>query len=127
VLFVATAAVYAWNSTLLLDHGHDFAAVAMFGFIFATVWLNAATFHRADRAVAPRSIWRNRYTVVGVLMVLAVVANVVAHVVGFRWWVLTLETSLIVLFAWFWIAQTIELWNQGLRGRPAGQPEASTR
>jgi hypothetical protein len=127
VLFLASTAVYAWDRTLLLDHGHDVAAIAMFGFIFGNVWLNAAAVHRAHNAVAPRSIWRNRYTVVGTLMVVAVVANVVAHLAGFRWWVLTLETSMIVLFAWFWVAQTIELWNQGLRGGSVLQPDPKAR
>ena len=72
-------------------------------------------------------IWRNRYTVVGTLMVVAVVANAAAHLAGFRWWVLTLETSMIVLFAWFWVAQTIELWNQGLRGRAVRRPDPNAR
>ena len=127
VLFLAGTAVYVRDRTLLLTHGHDIAAVAMFGFIFVNVWLNAAALHRANNAVAERSILRNRYTVVGTLMVVAVVANVVSHLAGFRWWVLTLETSMIVLFAWFWVAQTIELWNQGLRGRPVRQAEMATR
>jgi hypothetical protein len=118
VLYLASTAVYFWDRTLLLTHGHDVAAIAMFGFIFINVWLNAAALHRAHNAAATRSIWRNRYTVVGILMAVAVVANVVAHLAGFDWWVLTLETSMIILFAWFWIAQTIELWDQGLRGRP---------
>jgi len=116
VLFLAATAVYFWDRSLLLDHGHDIAAVAMFGFIFINVWVNAAALHRAHNATAARSIWRNRYTVVGVLMAVAVVVDVVARLAGFRWWVLTLETSMILLFAWFWIAQTIELWDQGLRG-----------
>lgn len=123
VLFLAATAVYSWDRTLLLDHGHDIAAVAMFAFIFINVWLNAAALHQAHNAT--RSIWRNRYTVVGVLMVVAVIGNVGAHFAGFRWWVLTLETSMIVLFAWFWIAQTIELWNQGLRGRAIREPDAT--
>ena len=127
VLFLATTAVYAWDRTLLLDHGHDTAAVAMFGFIFGNVWLNAAALHEVKNVEAGRSIWRNRYTVVGALMVVAVVANVVSHLAGFRWWVLTLETSMIVLFAWFWVAQTIELWNQGLRGRPVHRSVMTAR
>ena len=119
MLYLASTAVYIWDRSLLLDHGHDIAAVVMFGCIFVNVWLNAAALHKADNAAATRSTWRNRYTVVGALMAVAVVANVVSRLAGFRWWVLTLETSLIVLFAWFWVAQTVELWDQGLRGRPS--------
>ena len=126
VLYLATIAVYLYDRKLLLDRGHDVAAVAMFGFIFLNVWVNAAALHRNHNATAPRSFWRNRYTVVGVLMAVAVVVNVVAHFAGFRWWVLTLETSMIVLFAWFWIAQTIELWNQGLRGGSSRQRAGTT-
>jgi small-conductance mechanosensitive channel len=127
VLFLATTAVYAWDRTFLLDHGHDIAAGAMFGFIFVNVWLNAAALHETNNARARRSLWRNRYTVVGTLMVVAVVANFVARLAGYRWWVLTLEASMIVLFAWFWVAQTIELWNQGLRGRPVRRPDVIAR
>ncbi|MGZ4644928.1 MAG: hypothetical protein ACXVYC_01325 [Blastococcus sp.] len=127
VLFLASAAVYAWDRTLLLRHGHDVAAVAMFGFIFVNVWLNAASLHQARNVADTRSNWRNRYTLVGTLMVVAVVANVVAWIVGFRWWVLTLETSMIVLFAWFWVAQTIELWDEGLRGSRVRQPAVTAR
>jgi hypothetical protein len=127
VLFLVTTAVYLWDRPLLLDRGHGVAAVAMFGFIFLNVWLNAAALHRANNAEARRSFWRNRYTVVGTVMAVAVVANVIAMLAGFRWWVLTLETSMIVLFAWFWIAQTIELWNQGLRRRPVERPELAVR
>ncbi len=126
VLYLASTVVYLRDRTLLLDHGHDVAAIAMFGFIFINVWLNAAALHRANNAVAARSIWRNRYTVVGILMVVAVIGNVLAALAGFRWSVLTLEASMIILFAWFWIAQTIELWNQGLRGRPVQQPGVAT-
>jgi hypothetical protein len=125
VLYLASTAVYVWDPTLLLDHGHDVAAIAMFGFIFVTVWLNAAALHEVNNAVATRSLWRNRYTVVGTLMAVSVVVNVVSALAGFRWWVLTLETSMIILFAWFWVAQTIELWDQGLRGRPVRQPAAT--
>ena len=127
VLFIVTTAVYLWDRPLLLDRGHGVAAVAMFGFIFLNVWVNAAALHRANNAEGRRPFWRNRYTVVGTLMTLAVVANVIAMLAGFRWWVLTLETSMIVLFAWFWIAQTIELWNQGLRRRPVERPELAVR
>ena len=125
VLFLASTAVYLWDRTLLLTRGHDIAAVAMFGFIFVNVWLNAAALHQANNARGARSIWRNRYTVVGSLMAVSVVANGVAALAGFRWWVLTLETSLIILFAWFWVAQTIELWNEGLRGRHVQRPVAT--
>jgi hypothetical protein len=126
VLYLASAAVYLRDRTLLLDHGHDVAAIAMFAFIFINVWVNAAALHQAHNVQATRSIWRNRYTVVGILMVVAVIANVVAALAGFRWSMLTLETSMIILFAWFWIAQTIELWNEGLRGRPGSAPHLAT-
>jgi hypothetical protein len=122
-LFLASTAVYIWDRGLLLDRGHDVAAVVMFGCIFVNVWLNAAALGKAD--TSGRSIWRNRYTVVGILMAVAAVANVGARLAGFRWWVLTLETSLIILFAWFWVAQTVELWNQGLRGRPGRQADVA--
>ena len=122
-LYLAGLAVYLGDRTWLLHHGHDVAATAMFVFIFANVCLNAVNLHRASRArrdEAP-SLWRNRYTVVAVLMGAGVIVNVAAWLAGFDYWQLTLEATLISLFAVFWLAQTVELWNQGLR-RTAPDP-----
>jgi hypothetical protein len=118
VLFVVTVLAFALARAQFLAYGHDVAAVAMFAFIYANVWLNAVNFHFADRG---RVV--NRYTVIGVLMTAAVVATVVLTVDHWPYAVLEIETSLIVLFALFWAMQTAELWNRGLR-RPFARTPA---
>ena len=125
-LIAFIAALIIWTVALViflaarhfyLDTAHYTAAVAMFMCIIGVVSLNAFAFGRkpGNRSYA------NRYSVVAVLMVASVVG-----MGGYRWafgWdhaVLWIEASLIALFATFWLMQTAELWESGLRFyRPA--------
>jgi hypothetical protein len=52
----------------------------------------------------------------------ALVVMFVAKLAGWQYWLLGLETSLAVAFAAFWLIQTHELWDQGVRRRPAASP-----
>jgi hypothetical protein len=118
VQFLATVPVFWLRRAWLTDHGHDIAAVAMFGCILGNVWLNAVNLHfSGPTGSGPRCRW-NRYTVIGGLMTLAVVVNLGLWAAGFHYWKLTVETSLISLFAVFWLLQTAELWDRGLRPPP---------
>jgi hypothetical protein len=103
----------------VFDHdAHYAAAVLMFGCIIAVVVINAAEFntHISGSAV------RNPYSPVAAGMGLAIVVIGGAGVLGWRHWTIAIETSLIVLFAVFWIVQTTELWHYGLR---VGTPRVS--
>ena len=113
-VYAVALVVFLAARTWFVDGGHVVAAVAMFGCIFLTVCLEAVDF-RSSRS-ARRG---NRYAWVAVLMAVAAVVHVVL-VVALTWrhWALSLETTLILLFALFWVLQTVELWNQGLRRRP---------
>ncbi len=102
-----------------LRRGHGAAAVPMFLAIVAVVWFNARDVQQSIRqgTLPPR---RNRYVAVyrmiavGMLVTLVatVVINIATRSTSLVFWV---EVVLILLFALFWVVQTVELWNQGLR------------
>ena len=104
VLFVAKDAWFDRNA-------HTGAATAMFVCIFAVVVVDAV-----DYRATPGSSARNRYAVVAGLMVLAAVVVGLARVLGkWHYAVFWIEALMIGLFAVFWVIQTFELWNDGLR------------
>jgi hypothetical protein len=116
-LYVGTVVVFVVARGWFDAHAHDVAAIAMFTFVFLNVCVNAV---HARGCGAPRL---NRYAVVAALMVIAVVVSVGLALAGNPYAILGLEASLIVLFAVFWVCQTAELWDQGLRRAPGRQEE----
>jgi hypothetical protein len=127
-VYIALWAFFATDREAFRDNGHGIAAVLMFVFIFANVCLNAVDLHRAQvkqGEFATRGSWSrvrgllfNRYGVIALLMAGAAAVNGILAWRGFDYWVLTMEVSLITLFATFWGFQTAELWRQGLREEP---------
>jgi branched-subunit amino acid ABC-type transport system permease component len=116
VLYLGTVLVFGLARNWFTAHGHDVAAIAMFTFIIANVWLNAINLHFTRKDATGSAPVVNPYTVIGVLMIAAVVVTTVLGLVAhWAYWKLALEASLIALFAVFWVLQTIELWDQGLR------------
>jgi len=100
-------------------NAHPIAAITMFVFIFLAVVDNAVNL-RWSRPVDAHLL--NRYTVVAAAMVIA--ALVIAGLKGFghfTYWTIWLEASMIILFGVFWLIQTHELWDKGLR--PDERPE----
>ncbi|NIK58827.1 hypothetical protein [Kribbella shirazensis] len=99
-----------------IRRAHYAAAIVMFACIVAVVLLNAQQFRRKQREhAAPRSP-ANRYSVIAVAMVVVPVAMFGwKQLAGWDHAVLWIEGVLILLFAAFWISQTQELWNEGLR------------
>lgn len=100
-------------------HGHDVAAVPMFLAIIAVVWLNARGVQQAVRrgaVPAGHSRYVGGYRGIAVAMLVALVATVVIALAtrstSVVFWV---EVVLITLFAVFWVVQTTELWDRGLR------------
>ena len=129
VLYLVTIAVFLLARRWFVDHGHDVAAISMFAFILLNACLNALNRRRAPTGKPWRVNW---YAVVAVLMVAATVAWVLVGLVGhWPYWPIGIESSLITLFAVFWVLQTIELWDNGLRQTPdrvppaAGEPTAA--
>jgi hypothetical protein len=59
------------------------------------------------------------YGWVAIATLVAIVASVVAKFAGWAYWLFAVETSLFVMFLLFWLIQTRELWDTGIRGRPS--------
>jgi hypothetical protein len=99
-----------------IGNAHYAAAVVMFVCIIAVVLVNAEQFRRKERPADTRSAPANRYSALAVAMVVVPLA-LLAWKALFGWdhAVLWIEGALITLFAIFWIVQTQELWNEGLR------------
>ncbi len=102
-----------------LDRGHDFAAVPMFLAIVVAVWLNGRDVSRAISegamdAGAGRYVPVYRTIATAMLVTLAVTVGI-ALLTPFDHLVFWVEVVLIVLFAVFWVVQTVELWGRGLR------------
>ncbi|KRE62852.1 hypothetical protein [Nostocoides sp. Soil756] len=119
--------------TSFLEHAHGFAAVPMFVCIVGVVWLNGHDVRSSMRAgVAPARAGRYvaTYRALSTLMLVSLVVTVlVSLATGSSELVLWVEVVLIVLFAVFWLVQTTELWDRGLRRgvrapAPAGAPES---
>jgi hypothetical protein len=119
VLYVATALAFGLARGWFINYGHAVAAVTMFALVIANVWLNAINLYFTRRTATGAAPVINPYTVIGALMTTAaVVLTVVGLGTGWAHWKLVLEATLIVLFGVFWVLQTIELWNVGLRQDP---------
>ena len=99
-----------------IGNAHYAAAIVMFVCIVAVVLLNAEQFRRKQRKHAVPHSPANRYSVIAVLMVVVPFAMFGwKKLFGWEHAVLWIEGTLIVLFALFWISQTQELWNEGIR------------
>jgi hypothetical protein len=102
-----------------IARGHDAAAIPMFLAIIAVVWLNARDVRRGvQQGSMPqdRTRYVAMYRAVAVLMLLALAATVALSLLtGSTSLVFWVEVVLLVLFAVFWVIQTIELWDRGLR------------
>jgi hypothetical protein len=134
-LYIGAVLAFALARQAFTAYGHAVAAGAMFAFIYANVWLNAVNLYFADQQRRGHGHVVNRYTVIGLLMTAAAVVTLVLSLAHWRYVVLEIESSLIVLFALFWLLQTAELWSKGLRhcpppaagpdrGRGAPRPES---
>ena len=103
-----------------IAHGHDAAAIPMFLAIIGVVWLNARDVAAAmSQGAAPTTharyvaMYRSIALAMLVCLALTVVINLATSSAQIVFWV---EVVLITLFAVFWLVQTTELWNRGLRG-----------
>jgi hypothetical protein len=119
VVWVAALVIFDQARSTFLAKAHYTAAIAMFACIVAVVVLNALGFHdkQQRQGEQPRHPFTNRYAVIAGLMVASVgVIGVWDWTVGWDHAVLFIEGALISLFAAFWLVQTEELWEGGVRG-----------
>lgn len=118
----ATAGGAAWfyvSRQTFNEHGHNLAAIPMFLAIVAVVWFNARDVKEAVEENPGLQQVRGRYIsgyrVIAVLMAATLALAVAGHLLNWEYALLVVEILLITLFGTFWIIQTRELWNQGLR------------
>lgn len=120
VLLAALGALFLLDADRFATTAHDLAAVGLFLATAAVVLLRGF----AARAASAR--WAHAYSALGVTLLLALAAVVAlrATVPTWRHAVLAAEAALVVLFAAFWLLQTVELWGTDA---PPGRRVASAR
>jgi hypothetical protein len=111
LIWIATALVFYLDRGLFKSAAHLTAAGLMFVCIVLVVCLNARGFREKTDATSPR----NRYGVIAGAMIVSAAVIGLAGLLGWDYWLLLMEFTLITLFATFWVIQTIELWHDGLR------------
>ncbi len=115
-----------------LENAHYVAAISMFALIAVVVWYNAVRTDHAFRVSGRFVSYRLVYRIIAGLMavsLLTALAYYVASPANSRPdfpIVFVLEAVLLLLFTAFWLAQTLEFWNQGLP-REAQRQSQSTR
>lgn len=121
VLLAGLGALFLLDAERFATTAHDLAAVGLFLATAAVVLLRGF----AARAASAR--WARAYSALGValLLALATVVALRASVPTWRHAVLVTEAALVVLFATFWVLQTVELW--GTDAAPGGRPAAARR
>jgi hypothetical protein len=130
------AVVTFWAARSFFTHtAHYSAAITMFVCFLGVVTVDAINYKiHKDPAVDiqdPLQVQvkatfadalkpRNPYLWIAIAMVVdAIVWGIVGLVFNWQHWIFWIEATLIFMFAFFWSWQTVELWRQGLRGKPA--------
>jgi len=93
---------------------HGIAAVIMFLAIITTVVTTAFLVSRQDDAKSPhRYLYCVLYEAIAAAMIVTLTTVVVLHLVLDSWgyWVIVVETALILEFTFYWVIQTVELWR----------------
>lgn len=116
ILLLGWWAIENWDSFNRRAHG--IAAVAMFAFLVAAIVANVVT-HKDERGTP----WTAMYSSVAALMVLGGVVALLGHPFG-RHEVFALEAWEIGWFAAYWLAQTVENWNERVLARPGPEADA---
>ena len=130
--YLVAVVVFLADRNWFMRHTHTIAAITMFALLGINTLVNGYNLYETRRhqdltVQRPKRVVSrfNTYTVIGLCMVLAGI--VIPVFVRPHWpqWVFGLEASEIGLFAAFWVRQTIELWDEGLRPAPGpGAPAA---
>lgn len=108
----------------LACNAHNYTAIPMFCFLIAVVWGNAWAYNKMENPDAGLSLRsaaqaaKNRYGVIAVTIVVLSAVFVIAGRNGFTQWVFFVECVVLISFLIFWVVQSKELWNSGIRGAP---------
>ncbi len=118
VVVAGGAAGFALARDGFLRWAHEVSAVAMFLCLVVVMGLNAVGVgRRRGNGSTLAAAVRTGYAAVGVAMVLTLGVVVLLRIADatFAQLILWLEAALILEFAAFWLIQTRELWQEGLR------------
>jgi len=117
-VWAAVLLVHEYAGDFFDRNAHGAAATAMFLCIIGVACINVREFRRLHRQ---RTYW-NRYTPVAAAMVAVLATHLVTLIVHWitreELWshqTIVIESLLLLLFAVFWVMQTHELWDDGLR------------
>jgi hypothetical protein len=131
--YVAAIVLFLAERPWFSSNMHEISAISMFTLLAINAFVNGYNLYqtrrhpsRVDQPPKRRVGWFNLYTAVGTFMVLAAIVFGFVFRQFWHQWVFGLEATEIGLFAVFWLRQTIELWDEGLRPPPGpgapGQP-----
>ena len=116
LLVLAFGAWFYLGRDSFLRGAHYVSAIALFVLIAVVVLINALRYRRQGDA---GPVAGNPYSIIAALMALsALVFGLLAWLTEWRHAILCLEVIQIALFAAFWLIQTKELWEVGLRSMP---------
>ena len=125
--------IFVADRDAFIANAHHVAAISLFVFVFFNVCLNAVQRYLARAAVEASPRRFNRYALIAAVMLTDAILHVILWLSDWSHWVLTIEASLIALFAIFWAVQTAERWEDGITplpgtafGAPSSRPETAT-
>ena len=120
LLWVATLVWFVAFRAGFLGHAHIVAAVGLFGCIIGAAFDNAFDTDRHG--------WQPLYISLAVLMAAAVLIPLIVDLAtNWQYWMIVTEALVLALFMVFWLAQTVELWDDGIRLDGKRQPIRPTR
>jgi hypothetical protein len=105
VLAAAWWAIEHWGS--FYTKAHSWAAIGMFVMLLGAIV--AVTLDSKDRG----AFWFWTYAAIAAAMVIGALVIVLTRVAG-EHTTFALETYEIALFAFYWVVQTVEKWNEGV-------------
>jgi len=115
---IVAGSIFVVDPPLFRQWSHLVAAGLLFVCVTAVVFVNG--WNRVGEQGLGRwkrlfALRRDRYGVIGCVMVGSALVIGGFGLAGFEYWALVGELTLISLFAAFWLTQTFDLWDEGLR------------
>lgn len=115
-ILVGGAGWYAVSRTSFVEWAHEVSAVPMFLLLIVVVWLNGRDAQQSVTLGTEKTSYVRTYRGIATAMLLALALTVAGRLLtSFTHVILGIEVILLILFAAFWVIQTKELWNKGLR------------
>jgi hypothetical protein len=122
LLWATTLVVFLSARDAFLDNAHDVAA----GLMFLCIVLAAVDNACDTKRLSLRALY---IALAGAMVGALAVILIVGRATGWHYWTILLEVVVLALFVVFWLVQTGDLWDRGIRPRSEGrrQPSPSVR